>query len=286
MLEQNIPSSDGTTTVALLDNLIASYRLEPIDLLGIGDGEGEFRYLQDAYTSYARTLNDIQEIMHARKASKGRVLEIGSYLGVVSTALARRGYEVTAVDIPEFMQNKRLLKRYAQEGVRPLHCNLQYDGIPVDDQSFDLVIMCETLEHLNFNPLPVLTEINRVLNTNGILYLSLPNLASLVNRVKLLRGQSIHNPITDFVAQLATEANMIVGIHWREYAGSEIDELLQLCGFNIQRHYYFTHTRSHPLARLVYRFFHRLRPNQTVIAEKVSDLCQPLACCLGKGCCA
>jgi SAM-dependent methyltransferase len=182
------------------------------------------------------------------------------------------------------MQNQRLLRRYTHEGIRPLVCNLQHDAIPVDDQSFDLVIMCETLEHLNFNPLPVLAEVNRVLSSHGILYLSLPNLVSLVNRVKLLWGQSIHNPITDFVFQLAEDNNMIVGIHWREYTGSEINELLQLCGFSIQRHYYFTHTRSHPLARLVYRFFNYLRPNQTVIAEKVSALRQPWACCLGKGC--
>ena len=51
---------------------------------------------------------------------------------------------------------------------------------------------------MNFNPLPVLLEINRVLKDDGIIYVGLLNQASLRNRLLLLFGRSIHNSISEF----------------------------------------------------------------------------------------
>lgn len=255
----------------LISEIIESYRANPVDLLDIGDVEGEYRYLCDARRSYERTIRDILPLAGVRtecgSTNPFRVLEIGAYLGPVSIALAREGLSVTAADIPQYMQNQKLREKYRQSGVTCLSFNLGDYEIPAPAQSFDLVVMCETLEHLNFNPLPVLREIHRVLADRGYLYLSLPNLASLVNRVKLMSGHSIHNSISDFSAQLKDDDNMIVGIHWREYTGGELREILDLTGFQIERHYYFTNTESHPLARVVYKLFPGLRPNQTVLAR-------------------
>jgi hypothetical protein len=50
------------------------------------------------------------------------------------------------------------------------------------------IVMCEVLEHLNFNPLPLIKEINRVGKPNSLFYLSLPNQAYYRNRLKLLFG--------------------------------------------------------------------------------------------------
>jgi SAM-dependent methyltransferase len=196
------------------------------------------------------------------------VLEIGAFLGVVSLSLARLGMQVTAQDIPEFMANERLQERYRRMGVRPVSANLRDYALPFPAGSFDLVIMCETLEHLNFNPLPVLAEINRVLDSDAQLYLALPNLASLPNRFNLLRGRSIHNPIPDFAAQLSARANMIVGLHWREYTRSELLEMLSLTGFRCVRHAYELPARASVPAFLLYRLFPALRPAQTLVAQK------------------
>lgn len=265
--------NDTDGAVKVLNRIIADYRNNPVDLLKIGDGGGEFRYLSAARPSYERTIRDVCGFFQqAHPPGKPvRVLEIGAYLGVVSLSLAELGFAMTAMDIPEYMANENLQARYSRQGVNTAVCNLAAGVLPFPDAVFDMVIMCETLEHLNFNPLPVLAEIRRVLRPGGGFYLSLPNLASLVNRVKLLTGRSIHNPISDFHRQLCPGSNMIVGLHWREYTRAEILELLELAGFSTSRHYFFTSTPSMLPARLLYHFFPQLRPNQTVFA------CRPAA---------
>ncbi len=260
-----------------LDGVISGYQDYPIDLLGTGDGDGEYTYMVNARRSYQRTIADVVELFPERLSGSNepvKILEIGAYLGVVSLTLSQLGFSVTACDIPEFMQNKQLQERYSRDGVSILSANLRDYKVPAPSEEFDLVIMCETLEHLNFNPVPVLLEINRVLKKTGGFYLSLPNLTSLVNRVKLLLGHSIHNPVSDFFAQFSDKGNMIVGLHWREYTAGEIQALLDKLGFIIEKQYFFTSNQASFPARLIYKFAPFLRQNQTVIARKenVPDL--------------
>ena len=254
-----------------LDAVIAGCVADPIDLLGIGDQEGESKYLINARRSYRRTVEDVVRLFPQRQPSSGeqvKILEIGAYLGVVSLTLSRLGFSVTACDIPEFMQNEKLRERYRLSGIDVVSANLQELEKFSQLEKFDMVIMCETLEHLNFNPIPVFLMINQVLKDCGIFYLSLPNLASLVNRAKLLLGMSVHNPIEDFFAQFRKDSNMLVGLHWREYVGCELKEIIDRTGFHVDRHYYFTSHQPSMVARVLYRLIPSIRPNQTLVATK------------------
>ncbi|MBJ6751458.1 class I SAM-dependent methyltransferase [Geomonas anaerohicana] len=259
---------------SVLDAVIGELCQAPIDLLNIGDQAGESAYLEHSRCSYLRTLRDIVAMADALGAPYAEIpiLEIGAFLGVVSCALARLGFPVTALDLPEFVQNERLQERYRRYGVACLAANLRDYSLPADTGSFAIVIMCETLEHLNFNPLPVMAEVNRLLRKEGGLYLSLPNQASLVNRVKLLCGRSVHNPISDFAAQLSCDSNMIVGLHWREYTAAELEELVLRSGFSVDSlGFYTTHRASLP-ARLLYLLCPTLRGNLTLAATKVEEV--------------
>lgn len=247
----------------ILNDVIRELHACPVDLLSIGDGDGESAYLEHSRQSYQRTLKDIVQLVDSLhlKPHEVRILEIGGFLGVVSSTLARIGFDVTVLDIPEFMSNMRLSKRYLHDGVATIAANLRDYLIPVQSGTLTLAIMCETLEHLNFNPLPVMAEVNRILSADGYLYLSLPNQASLVNRAKLLAGRSIHNPVTDFAEQLTKKSNMVVGIHWREYTAAELREMLDLSGFSIVSHEFFTTHHASLPARLAYALFPKLRSN-------------------------
>jgi 2-polyprenyl-3-methyl-5-hydroxy-6-metoxy-1,4-benzoquinol methylase len=253
-------------------DLVSTYKTRKIDLLGRGLGEKEFFYLNLHKSEYSRTVYDVVQTIGTGEDKS--ILEIGAYLGVVSISLSKLNYNVSATEIPEFLSNKRLQDLYAENDIDFSSINLDNGKIPYDDNQFNAVIMCEVLEHLNFNPLPCIQEVNRILKPGGCFYLAMPNHASLKRRVQLLFGKSTSHPISCFFEQLSDTENKIVGIHWREYTVSETKELLTSLGFEIEKTYYTSANLStNPfklfLKRMLYKILPSLQEGQVCIAKKV-----------------
>ena len=256
----------------IVQEAIEENRVSPVNMLGIGDAAGEYVYLNSHKDSYIRTVRDIDNLYKSEKSSRN-ILEIGSFLGVVSISLKRMGYKVSSMDIPEFYS--QLGPLYEKNEI-PFHgLNLRHSKLPYESNSLDVVIICEVIEHLNFNPLPVLKEINRVLKNDGYIYIGMPNQSNIVNRIKLLLGKSIHNPIDDFFRQLDRNENMIVGLHWREYTLAEAVQMIEKMGFETITKYYCMEKdrlRSNILKTLLKKIvfsYPPFRPNQVVIGKKV-----------------
>ena len=269
-------------TTDLVESIYRDFKIHPVDLLGINDSVGELNYITNFKESYIRTIFKIDNLFDQKEKSKIKILEIGSYLGIVSIALSKIGYLITAADLEIFMQNKNLQNKFKTNNIEFKSIDLE-NPIPFQNTLFDCVVMCETLEHLNFNPIPVLEEINRILIPGGYLYLSLPNICSLENRLKLLGGKSIHNSIDDFFTQLNPKCNFSVGLHWREYTKDEIVYLISKTGFDDIRHTFFHpwdliklpikfYVRSlwakRNMIYIIKRLFPSLKSNQTVICRK------------------
>jgi SAM-dependent methyltransferase len=134
--------------------------------------------------------------------------------------------------------SSKLKSLYEKNGIPFIGLNLRNSKLPQESNSLDAVVICEVMEHLNFNPLVVLKEINRVLKDDRYIYIGMPNQASLGSRINLLLGRSIHHSIDDFFKQLDKKHNMIVGLHWREYTLVETVELIQKMGFDTVAKYY------------------------------------------------
>jgi len=256
----------------ILDDVIEQHRISPIDILGIGDKTGEYNYVKNLRNSYIRTILDIEELFAENRNDK-HLLEIGSFLGPVSISLKRIGYNVAASDIPEFYQSQPLRRLYESNQVAFSGLNLRNCKLPYETDSFDAVIICEVLEHLNFNPLPVLMEISRVLKKGGYIYIGMPNQSSLNNRLKLAMGQSIHNPVQDFFQQLDRTDNMIVGLHWREYTLGETIQMIEKMGFEtVKKYYYAGNFRQagflKSIVRRIIYSYQAFKPFQVVIGRK------------------
>lgn len=73
-------------------------------------------------------------------------------------------------------------------GVKVFETNLERDRLPFDDETIDLVICNQILEHCK-EVWWIFNEISRVLRKGGKLIIGVPNLASLHNRVLLLVGE-------------------------------------------------------------------------------------------------
>jgi SAM-dependent methyltransferase len=227
----------------VLDEFLAELRERPVDILGLGDAQGECDYLAALRKSYLRTIRDVVGL--ARPAPEnGLVVEIGSFLGPVAVTLRRLGYRVEATEYPAFHRSEALRALYARHDVPFLAVDLKDAALPFADGSVDVIVVCETLEHLNFNPLPSIAEINRVLAPGGHLYIGMPNQASLWNRIRLVMGRSIHDPVSAFFDQLDSRQNMAVGLHWREYTLAETKDLVEHMGFETVRSYFYQPSRD------------------------------------------
>ena len=100
------------------------------------------------------------------------------------------------------------------------------DFLPGYESHFDVALLCETLEHITFNPCKFWKRIHQSLKIGGKVYLSTPNSLSAMNvlsaikRIVLLEGigtniPSIFNTVT-------------YGHHWKEYSRREIYEYFRL----------------------------------------------------------
>jgi SAM-dependent methyltransferase len=260
----------------LVCQAITEIEQSPIDLLQNGKDTEEIAYLIMLKDTYLRTIRDIDSVL-ASNDKEEKILEIGSLYGVVSKSLKKIGYSVFALDIPEFYQSPGLRAVYEKDQIPFTGLNLRNSKLPYESKFFDAVILCEVIEHFNFNPLPTLKEINRVLKPDGLLYVGTPNLASIKNRLNLLMGRSIGNPIDEYFQQLNNRFNKIVSLHWREYTLNEMVDMVEKMGFGVTHKYYFSETiasNAKFLTRIKKKVAYSIqsfRPFQVVIAQKNNE---------------
>ena len=100
--------------------------------------------------------------------------------------------------------------------------NVEEEEFPYPDNSFDVVLFCEMLEHMLMNPIATLRQIHRVLAPNGVLILTTPNVARIENVLRLLHGANMYDPYSGYGPY---------GRHNREYTRHELHRLLEFAGF-------------------------------------------------------
>jgi SAM-dependent methyltransferase len=231
------------------------------------------KYLLAHRHEYIRTIADVVKFAENNNVTK--ILEIGIFFGVVSISLRKLGFQVYGIDIPEYILMPEQQKRFGRHQIETAGVKLQDYLLPFQDDYFDAIIMCEVFEHLNFNPLPLVKEINRIGAPNSLFYLALPNLAYYKNRLKFLRGQGILQPINNYFIQLDPNEPEIVNGHWREYTGPEIIEILERMGYKIENQYYFSivdqlenYSLRNRLTQFVFKIFPSFKEDQVTKAIK------------------
>jgi 2-polyprenyl-3-methyl-5-hydroxy-6-metoxy-1,4-benzoquinol methylase len=130
----------------------------------------------DPYSSHSVILSLLQS------GNDRRLLDVGAAHGYLAAVLRKRGFLVTGIE-----GNPDL----AQEAAK--HCDklvvADLDGpFPDLNQKFDVVLCGDVLEHLR-NAKDVLISLNQSLNPDGIVIVSVPNVANLYVRLQLLIGR-------------------------------------------------------------------------------------------------
>lgn len=104
-----------------------------------------------------------------------KTLDIPCGAGAFSKFLESQGFDVSALDIG-------LVDDFLYDPARLKLADIN-DGIPFDDDSFDLVVSIEGIEHLE-NPSFFLRECSRVIKPEGLIVLTTPNVDSFRSRRK------------------------------------------------------------------------------------------------------
>jgi len=117
--------------------------------------------------------------------SNREVLDIGCGEGDFAAELKRNGNRVTGVDLLPQPANAAAFEQYFSADLD--------DGISavvngLGDKRFDRVLLLDILEHLR-SPDRILIQCHTLLDTNGQLIVSLPNIANITIRLMLLFGR-------------------------------------------------------------------------------------------------
>jgi 2-polyprenyl-3-methyl-5-hydroxy-6-metoxy-1,4-benzoquinol methylase len=240
---------------ATLQEFIAN----PVTELEACGPDSEVSYLKCLGGTHIDTVARVGARLDALGIKKTRVLEMGAYFGVVSSALARGGVEVTAQDVSSMMNLPAQRQRLEKEGVTVMAVDDVSKSLPYPDASFDAIICCEMLEHLPFNTVPLIREMRRVLKPNGFAFLTVPNQASAKRRLQLLMGRPIRENVSSWVAA-PQDSNW----HWREWVASEFQELLLACGFNrveLGFRHFTPPAHPNPMRRFIVNLMYQLKPD-------------------------
>jgi SAM-dependent methyltransferase len=192
-----------------------------------------------------------------------RILEVGSIPLLLTAALAECRYIVTGIDIsPErFASSIELLD------LTVLKCDVEREKLPSEENMYDAVVFNELFEHLRINPIFTMREVLRVMKPNGLLFLSSPNLRSLMGIKNFLLRKRAYSCASDLYAQYEKLEKLGHMGHVREYTSAEVTDFLWKTGFIVIKVIY---RGSYPSkkAQLALRLFPTLRPFISYIARK------------------
>lgn len=113
----------------------------------------------------------------AGNISGKKVLDIGCGDGALSYLLARAGAVVTGIDNEPHglaFAEENLARENKGDELRYTFVNASAYEMPFTDETFDLVVSCEVIEHVQ-EPLRLLKEAHRVLKKGGTIILTTPH---------------------------------------------------------------------------------------------------------------
>lgn len=192
----------------------------------------------------------------ASPAGDLRLLDVGCWDGEFSRRCAEAvgAREIAGIEIYEGPAREA-----ERRGLEVARIDLESERFPWPDASFDVVVCNQVLKHLKNVWLPM-SEIHRVLKKGGCAVLSVPNLASLHNRVLLGLGRQ-------------PTSIRVFGPHVRGYAFGEFCDFVERGGaYEIERRcgagfYPLPSPWSAPLSALWRGASH----TTVVLARKASD---------------
>ena len=103
-------------------------------------------------------------------------------MGIAPRFVKKLGIRSISVDWP-ITGGYAAIENVQKAGVEGYFCEVGKESMPIEDESVDLVLLADVLEHLIHSPKPVLEEIRRILKPNGICIATTPNATRITVRI-------------------------------------------------------------------------------------------------------
>ena len=110
-------------------------------------------------------------------------------------------------------------------------CNVETSPLPIDDESVDIMLLLEVIEHLCMYPNDLFDEIFKKLKKGGVLVVSTVNFLRFSNRIRVLLGKS---PLINYFERSSDGRN-----HLREFLPVEMSYYLAKSGFRVLEQHLF-----------------------------------------------
>jgi len=209
------------------------------------------------------------KLLSIAKEKKGVFLDLGCSNGQFSLEFATKvgAKEIYGVDI-----NELALAEAQKKGITVVKADLN-NKIPLPSSFFDIILSNQTMEHL-INPDNLLEEIHRLLKPDGYLYISVPNLCSLHNRLFILLGwqPTCISPSRKHLLKIPVFGYVGGGReHLTAFSPLAFKQMLNLYGFRIIEYY---GSSFYPFRGGLGEFLSRFFPNLSVFQIAVAIKCQ------------
>lgn len=133
----------------------------------------------------------VADVVAVHMNAGDRLLDFGSGPCDKTAVASRLGVACTAVD--DFgdawyheANHMQTIRSWAEQNEIELRSSL--DGL--EPETFDMVMMNDVLEHLHDSPRPLLEAMIELLKPEGLLFVTVPNLANIRKRISLATGRT------------------------------------------------------------------------------------------------
>lgn len=145
------------------------------------DFNAHFRYILQSEEKYPNSTVDAKRISRfAKKYASGKdFLDIGAGYGFFTRAAISEGFNCVALEAGS--NNCKIFE--LMNGFEPLNQLLDDDFSVANENSFDVVLLSQVLEHIP-NPLTATKQIRRVLKKDGLCIIAVPHFGSFISKIQ------------------------------------------------------------------------------------------------------
>lgn len=176
-------------------------------LYSLKKGTEELNYGREIIVEY------VNEFINNNKCKKLKILDLGLGEGTDLLNIKKNNKDID-IELHGLESYKPNVVKALENNIDVKQFNLETSIFPYEDESFDIIIANQVLEHTK-EIFWIFSEVSRILKKNGFFIVGVPNLASLHNRVALLLGKQ-------------PPAIKVLGPHVRGYTEESFKEFIEL----------------------------------------------------------